>query len=68
MSKGFCERSRHVRVMEGWGECVRDAVREGWGARARASASAQGKAKGRVLVMRVECEGFEGFWVDRICA
>ncbi|KAG4425429.1 hypothetical protein IFR04_001348 [Cadophora malorum] len=66
MSKGFCERSRHVRVMEGWWECVRDAVREGWGA--SASASAQGKAKGRVLVMRVECEGFEGFWVDRICA
>lgn len=64
MSKGFCERSRHVKVMEGWWECVRDAVREGWGARVRAT----GKAKRRALVLRVECDGFEGFWVDKISA
>ena len=64
MSKGFCERSRHVKVMEGWWECVRDAVREGWGARA----TAIGKAKRRALVLMVECDGFEGFWVDKISA
>ncbi|KAK0119956.1 hypothetical protein ONS95_011380 [Cadophora gregata] len=65
ISKSFCERSQHMRVMEGWWGCVRDAVREGIGARP------VGRGRKRIgnengLTVKVECEGVKGCWAELI--
>lgn len=64
--EGVCEGSGCIAGMEGWWECVRDAVREGIAVRDVGKDGGMGMRKGRALVLRVECEGFEGCWVDRI--
>ncbi|KAH7354804.1 hypothetical protein BKA65DRAFT_475282 [Rhexocercosporidium sp. MPI-PUGE-AT-0058] len=55
-----CDRGRHLEAVGRWWECVCDAVREGVG-----SSWTAGRRRGEGLVLRVECEGFEG-WRARI--